>query len=98
MKKFFYLLFSTIILISCGNGAKAKIDTLPKYIEAYKKAVNQMQEAYVYSGSDQLSIESVNAAAAPTFVVYPDGNMSDEEAEKCVDYVVDVINKKGHAL
>lgn len=36
------------------------------------KAVNQMQEAYVYS-SDQLSIESVNAAAAPTFVVYPDG-------------------------
>ena len=39
-----------------SNGAKAKIDTLPKYIEAYKKAVNQMQEAYVYSGSDQLSI------------------------------------------
>ena len=23
---------------------------------------------------------------------------TDEEAEKCVDYVVDVINKKGHAL
>lgn len=26
MKKFFYLLFSTIILISCGNGAKAKTE------------------------------------------------------------------------
>ena len=26
MKKLFYLLFSTIILISCGNGAKAKTE------------------------------------------------------------------------
>ena len=38
-----------------------------------------MSEAYVYSGSDKLSIESVNAAAAATFVVYPDGNLTDEE-------------------
>ena len=78
-----------------SNGAKAKIDTLPKYIEAYKKAVNQMQEAYVYSGSDQLSIESVNAAAAPTFVVYPDGNMSDEEAEKYIEAsgIKEIVNR-----
>ena len=26
MKKLFYFLFSTIILISCGNGAKAKTE------------------------------------------------------------------------
>lgn len=67
-----------------SNGAKAKIDTLPKYVEAYKASVNAMDEAYVYSGSDKLSIDSVNAAAAATFVVYPDGNMSDEDALKYI--------------
>ena len=63
-----------------SNGAKAKIDTLPKYVEAYKASVNSMEEAYVYSGSDKLSIESVNATAPATFVVYPDGSMTDEKA------------------
>ncbi|MCB7547695.1 hypothetical protein LIY48_26175, partial [Escherichia coli] len=33
-----------------SNGAKAKIDTVPKYVEAYKASVNEMSEAYVYSG------------------------------------------------
>lgn len=64
-----------------SNGAKAKIDTLPKYVETYKASVNEMSEAYVYSGSDKLSIDSVNAAAAATFVVYPNGNLTDKEAE-----------------
>lgn len=68
-----------------SNGAKAKIDTLPKFVEAYKASVNQMDEAYVYSGSDKLSINSINATAAPTFVVYPDGYLSDEEAQKYVE-------------
>lgn len=67
-----------------SNGAKAKIDTLPKYVEAYKQGVNKMAEAYVYSGSDQLSIYSENAAAAATFVVYPDGYLTDEEALKYI--------------
>lgn len=68
-----------------SNGAKAKIDTLPKYVEAYKKSVNQMDEAFIYSGSDKLSIDSVNATAAATFIVYPDGYMSDEEALKYIE-------------
>ncbi len=63
-----------------SNGAKAKIDTLPKYVEAYKESVYAMDEAYVYSGADKLSIDSVNATAAATFVVYPDGYLTDEEA------------------
>lgn len=67
-----------------SNGAKAKIDTLPKYVETYKASVNEMSEAYVYSGSDKLSIDSINAAAAATFVVYPNGNLTDEEAEKYI--------------
>ena len=67
-----------------SNGAKAKIDTMPEYVEAYKASVNDMKEAYVYSGSDKLSIDSINATAAPTFVVYPDGYLSDEEAEKYI--------------
>lgn len=68
-----------------SNGAKAKIDTLPKYVEAYKKSVNQMDEAFIYSGSDKLSIDSINATAAATFIVYPDGYMSDEEALKYIE-------------
>jgi len=69
-----------------SNGAKAKIDTLPEYVDAYKAAVNAMDEAYVYSGSDKLSIDSVNATAAATFVVYPDGHLTDEEA---LQYITD---------
>lgn len=78
-----------------SNGAKAKIDTLPKYVEAYKASVNTMQEAYVYSGSDKLSIDSVNAAAAPVFVVYPDGNISDEDALKYItdSGIKDVVDR-----
>lgn len=67
-----------------SNGAKAKIDTLPKYVEAYKASVNEMAEAYVYSASDKLSIDSVNATAAAKFVVYPDGYLTDEEALKYI--------------
>ena len=63
-----------------SNGAKAKIDTLPKYVEAYKKSVNAMDEAFVYSGKDKLSIDSVNNTAAAVFVVYPDGYLTEEEA------------------
>lgn len=78
-----------------SNGAKAKIDTLPKYVEAYKASVNEMSEAYVYSGSDKLSIESVNAAAAATFVVYPDGNLTDEEAQKYINEsgIKDIVDR-----
>lgn len=78
-----------------SNGAKAKIDTLPKYVEAYKASVNDMSEAYVYSGSDKLSINSINAAAAPTFVVYPDGNLTDEEAQKYIDEsgIKDIVDR-----
>ncbi|MCF0114958.1 MAG: hypothetical protein HUJ56_06350, partial [Erysipelotrichaceae bacterium] len=63
-----------------ANGAKAKIDTLPSIVEAYKQAVNAMDEAFVYSATDKLSIETVNNAAAPVFVIFPDGAMTDEEA------------------
>lgn len=68
-----------------SNGAKAKIDTLPKYVDAYKASVNVMDEAYVYSGTDKLSIESINATAAATFVVYPDGYLTDEEAQAYIE-------------
>lgn len=78
-----------------SNGAKAKIDTLPKYVETYKASVNEMSEAYVYSGSDELSIDSVNAAAAATFVVYPNGNLTDKEAEKYISEsgIKDIVDR-----
>ncbi len=63
-----------------SSGCKAKIDTLQEYVDVYVANANQMDEAYVYSASDQLSIYSENATNAPVFVVYPDGYMTDDEA------------------
>ena len=40
MKKFFYLLFSTIILISCGNGAKAKTEAQRYFISMERSVVS----------------------------------------------------------
>ncbi len=66
-------------------GSKAKVDTQQEPIDAYLKGLITMDEAYVYSGSSKLSTESVNAVAAPTFVIFPDGQMSDEDAQKLLD-------------
>ena len=68
-----------------ATGSKAKVDTQQAPIDAYLAALTKMDEAYVYSGADKLSIESVNAVAAPTFVIYPDEILSDEDAQKLLD-------------
>lgn len=68
-----------------SNGAKAKVDTLPSIIEDYMDSVYKMDQAYVYSAAPTLSIETVNAVAAPGFIVYPDGALSDEEAQALLD-------------
>ena len=65
-----------------ATGSKAKVDTQQEEIDAYLAALVKMDEAYIYSGSDKLSIESSNAVAAPTFVIYPDEILSDEDAKK----------------
>ena len=53
------------------------------------------ERSLCYSGSDKLSIESVNAAAAATFVVYPDGNLTDEEAQKYINEsgIKDIVDR-----
>ncbi|MBR4163790.1 MAG: MBL fold metallo-hydrolase, partial [Solobacterium sp.] len=66
-------------------GSKAKVDTQQPCIDAYLKALVQIDEAYVYSGADKLSIETENNVAAPTFVIYPDKALTDEEAQKLLD-------------
>ena len=63
-----------------SNGAKAKIDTLPELVDEYIDAVYKMDEAYIYSAAPTLSIETVNATAAATFMIFPDKALSDEEA------------------
>ncbi|MBQ7991449.1 MAG: MBL fold metallo-hydrolase, partial [Solobacterium sp.] len=65
-----------------ATGSRARIDTQQECIDAYLEALVKMDEAYIYSGSDKLSIESSNAVAAPTFVIYPDEILSDEDAKK----------------
>ena len=68
-----------------ATGSKAKIDTQQEEIDAYLAALTKMDEAYIYSGSDKLSIETSNAVAAPTFVIYPDKVLTDEEAQALLD-------------
>lgn len=68
-----------------SNGAKAKIDTKQEYVDTYLKQLNQMSEAYVYSATNKLGIETVNNTAAASIIVYPDGNLSDAEAQKYLD-------------
>lgn len=63
-----------------SNGVKAKIDTTQQIVDTYVSSINQMQEAYVYSATEKLSIETVNNTAAATFIIYPDGYMNDEDA------------------
>ncbi|MBQ9824658.1 MAG: MBL fold metallo-hydrolase, partial [Solobacterium sp.] len=67
-----------------ATGSRARIDTQQECIDAYLEALVKMDEAYIYSGADKLSIESVNAVAAPTFIIYPDEILSDEDAKKLV--------------
>ena len=68
-----------------ATGSKARIDTQQEEIDAYLAALTKMDEAYIYSGSDKLSIETSNAVAAPTFVIYPDKVLTDEEAQALLD-------------
>ena len=77
-----------------SNGAKAKIDTLPEFIDAYIEAVNQMDEAYIYSAAPLLSIESSNATSAAKFIVFPDGALTDEEAQALLDEtgITEIVN------
>ncbi len=63
-----------------SNGAKAKVDTLPELVDAYLDDLYKMDEAYIYSAAPTLSIESVNATAAATLLIFPDKAMTDEEA------------------
>ena len=68
-----------------SNGAKAKIDTTQAYVDTYLNELNKMDEAYVYSATNKLGIETVNNTAAATIVVYPNGKLTDEEAKKYLD-------------
>ena len=68
-----------------ANGAKAKIDTTQAFVDKYLEGVNSVENAYVYSASNLLGIDTVNNTAAATFIIYPDGYMSDEEAQKYLD-------------
>ena len=68
-----------------SNGAKAKIDTKQEYVDTYLKQLNQMSDAYVYSATNKLGIETVNNTAAASIIVYPDGSLSDAEAQKYLD-------------
>ncbi|MBR2811296.1 MAG: MBL fold metallo-hydrolase, partial [Solobacterium sp.] len=66
-------------------GCRAKVDTMPEYIDAYLIGLSTIDEAYIYNASNKLSIDSVNATAAPKFVIFPDGAVSDEEAQALID-------------
>lgn len=63
-----------------ANGSRARVDTLPEIIDDYLANLYKMPEAYIYSAAPTLSIESVNATAAATMIIFPDTLLTDEEA------------------
>ncbi len=82
-----------------SNGAKAKVDTMPEFIDDYLDSLYQMDEAYVYSAAASLSIETTNPTAAAVFIVFPDGMLSDEEAQALLDEtgITDIVNASASA-
>lgn len=65
-------------------GSKAKLDTSQANIDRYLDHLNDFKgtHTYVHNASSKLDINSYNTQAAATFIIYGDGDTSDEAAAK----------------
>lgn len=86
MKKFFYLLFSTIILISCGNGAKAKTEVQ----STEEKQPDHIEVLYFHGAQRCITCWAIETNT----VALLDSLYSKEQADDRIIYKVIDISKK----
>ena len=86
MKKFFYLLFSTIILISCGNGAKAKTEAQ----STDEKLPDHIEVLYFHGAQRCITCRAIETNT----VALLDSLYSKEQADDRIIYKVIDISKK----
>lgn len=86
MKKFFYLLFSTIILISCGNGAKAKTEAQ----SMEEKQPDHIEVLYFHGAQRCITCRAIET----NIVALLDSLYSKEQADDRIIYKVIDISKK----
>ena len=86
MKKLFYLLFSTIILISCGNGAKAKTEAQ----STEEKQPDHIEVLYFHGAQRCITCRAIEANT----VALLDSLYSKEQAGDRIIYKVIDISKK----
>ena len=86
MKKLFYLLFSTIILISCGNGAKAKKEAQ----STEEKQPDHIEVLYFHGAQRCITCRAIEANT----VALLDSLYSKEQAGDRIIYKVIDISKK----
>ena len=91
MKKFFYLLFSTIILISCGNGAKAKTEAQ----SMEEKQPDHIEVLYFHGAQRCITCRAIET----NIVALLDSLYSKEKADGKIIYkVIDISKKENEAI
>lgn len=91
MKKFFYLLFSTIILISCGNGAKAKTEAQ----NTEEKLPDHIEVLYFHGAQRCITCRAIET----NIVALLDSLYSKEKANRKIIYqMIDISKKENEAI
>ena len=91
MKKFFYLLFSTIILISCGNGAKAKTEAQ----STEEKLPDHIEVLYFHGAQRCITCRAIETNT----VALLDSLYSKEQADDRIIYkVIDISDPQNEAI
>lgn len=91
MKKLFYLLIATIVLISCGNGSKNKTETSI----AKENQTNRVEVLYFHGAQRCITCRAIEANT----VALLDSLYSKEQADgKIIFKVIDISKRKMNKL
>lgn len=91
MKKLFYLLIATIVLISCGNGSKNKTETSI----AKENQTNRVEVLYFHGAQRCITCRAIEANT----VALLDSLYSKEQADgKIIFKVIDISKKENEQI
>ena len=91
MKKLFYLLIATIVLISCGNSSKNKTETSI----AKENQINRVEVLYFHGAQRCITCRAIEA----NMVALLDSLYSKEQADgKIIFKVIDISKKENEQI